>query len=97
MTPPFDIDAACAGCFLNERTGGVCPVVLDAYDLEELRLAVRADAGSITTLVDLVRHDAKAMAGSKPTLALMPGAPKSIVNESNEKEVEYAPARSVRK
>jgi hypothetical protein len=96
MTPPLDIDAACAGCFLNERTGGVCPIVVDAYDLEVLRLAVQAEAGVITTLADLIQLEAPA--GLTPTLALMPGTDtNTVINESKEKEVEYVPAGSVRK
>jgi hypothetical protein len=85
---------ACPSCALFQATGGRCPPARDAYDLEGLRMAVQAEAGVIRTLADLIQLER--VPGAKPTLALMPGAPKTIVNESKEKEVEYAPAGSVR-
>jgi hypothetical protein len=90
MTPPFDIEAACAGCFLNERTGGVCPMAIDAYHLEVLRTAVVEEAPTTTSFAELARQDAQALASRRQTLALPQGAQDTTINQS--KEVEYVQA-----
>jgi hypothetical protein len=66
MSPPPTIEAACAGCFLNERTGGVCPAArnLEAErqakrQAKELHAAVLRDAGTIPSLPELVRLEAR--------------------------------------
>jgi hypothetical protein len=62
MSPSPSIEAACLGCFLHERTGGVCPAARDLEAerrAEELRVAVRQDARTILSLSDLVCRDAE--------------------------------------
>ncbi len=88
MSPSFDIDAACAGCFLNEITGGVCPAARSIEALEVLRTAVQVEAGSVMSFADLIRHDAEALVRTKAVLALMPGATATAMFPDIEKEVE---------
>lgn len=83
-----DVEAACAGCFLNEITGGVCPAARSIETLKELRTAVQADAGSVMSFADLIRHDAEALVRTKAVLALMPGATATAMFPNTEKEVE---------
>lgn len=88
---------ACPSCFLFQSTGDRCPPARDAYyayELAVLRMAIRAETGIKTGLADLIQLESAAKA--RRTLALMPGAPQRIVNQSKEKEVEYVPAGSVR-
>jgi len=85
MTPLIDIDAACAGCFLNERTGGVCPMAREAYGLESMRAALRNDPKGAPVLVELVRRDAVAKAMA-PGRALLPATNQTVSLEP-EKEV----------
>jgi hypothetical protein len=92
VSPPPDIDV-CPTCFLFQARGGRrCPPAQISYDLEVMRAAVRADASSVTTFADLVRQDAGTVC-TKPTFALMPGAPETLANDT-EKEVSYVDAPS---
>ncbi len=69
MTPPLDAEAACAGCFLRERTGGRCPVARDVYGLESpgeaerraeaIRAAIQEEAKSGLDLSALIQRDAE--------------------------------------
>ena len=91
MTPPPDT-SVCPSCVLFQARGTTCPPVRPAYELERLRMAVQADAGSVMSFADLVQHDAEALAGTKPVLALMPGATSTEMFPNAEKEVEVVQA-----
>lgn len=91
----IDIEAACAGCFLNERTGGVCPMAIDIYRLEVLHATVIAEVLTATPFVELVRREVAPAVETSQTLALPPGATDRIFND-HEREVDYVQARSER-
>lgn len=67
MSRPLDIESACNGCCLYERTGGVCPAARDPdYDpaavarrVERISQAIKDDAQHVVGLRELVRLDAR--------------------------------------
>jgi hypothetical protein len=60
-------DDVCGGCFLHERTGGVCPAARDPdYDpaavarrVERIRQAITDEAQHVVSLRELMRGDAE--------------------------------------
>jgi hypothetical protein len=108
MTPPLDFDAACSGCFLHERTGGVCPMARDGgfAAVEALRQAavlrtlVLAEAPDVPSLIELVRLDAAALpSGAQRTpspLALPAATAQPIHTDSRKEATRVALSRSPR-
>ncbi len=101
ITPLPDLNA-CPSCFLFQARGGTtCPPMRPAYDLERerrLQAALRVDASAgRPTFADLVRRDAGAVVGTKPVLALMPGATTEVFPNMKEAHlVQQKHARSSR-
>jgi hypothetical protein len=100
--PPISTEQ-CDGCFLFERRG-ICPMARrDAYGLqntaeaqrraERFRQAIAQDAGTVPSLLELVRQDAGRLPASV-RLGLC-SAPIADPAEESEKEVVHViPARS---
>jgi hypothetical protein len=99
MTPPPDV-AACSGCFLYERTGGVCPMVhgdgLAAAEAGRqaavLRALVLAEAPDVPSLTELVRLDAARSVGALrvPSRLALPAATAQRIPDDSRKEVTRA-------
>jgi hypothetical protein len=98
MSPPLDVEIACSGCFLRERTGGTCPMVRDAYDPEAaetrrravaLHHAIVRDAKTEIGLRELVQRDGLPAARPSIPLSLSAAANEPVSNDSR-KEPSHA-------
>lgn len=98
----------CEGCFLYERSGGVCPPARETYGVEDaaaaerLRAAVRQDAESAESLAVLAGSDAErgaAVGALSPSELLgLPAAPAadSVANHTRKEMHHVVVSRSPR-
>jgi hypothetical protein len=106
MTPPFDFNATCTGCFLYERRG-VCPMARDAYGPESpesqrqaelLRVAIRSELpDGAPNLIQLIQQEVQRRTQERlPTAPrLLPAAPaQSIPNNPQKEPINGSHARS---
>jgi hypothetical protein len=86
MSPSPFLD--CEGCFLRERTGGVCPMAREMvrarspqaqHRAEALHAAILQDAGTMPSFTELVRRDAVSHTGAlSAAVRLLLAAPVAV-------------------
>jgi hypothetical protein len=105
MSPVASVEAACAGCFLLEQTGGRCPMAQDASDLDRaearrraelLRVAVLAGVPDAPALIELVRREAQQGGQAVAQRALPPAPTQSIPDDSRKEAIHVPASRPVR-
>jgi hypothetical protein len=110
MSPPYNQDHACRGCFLaGQREGRVCPAARDAYGLPDveaqrhaaaLHAAILADAGRVPGFAELVRRDAVSHTGALAasiSLGLLAPSSDPLFPDSRKEAIRVAlPARTQR-
>ena len=105
---PISTEQACDGCFLYERRG-VCPMARNAYGFpntaeaqrrtEALRAAILQDAGTILSLGELVRLEARqypAGLAAAFRLGLLAALPADPVPDSRKEIPHVAVPRALR-
>jgi hypothetical protein len=86
--------ADCDGCFLRERTGGVCPMARGSSpetqrQAERLHALMLLSTGTVPLLSELVRADAVRQAGVLPatTQAALPSRAVVLLPTGSRKEI----------
>lgn len=103
---PADPFEDCRGCFLRERTGGVCPMVRQGppdrtHAAERLYALLLQEAGAVPSFGELVVSDATSQTGELPaSMRLLPAVsvaysvhPDSREEVSNAEAIRVAAAR----
>jgi hypothetical protein len=86
--------ADCDGCFLRERTGGVCPMARGSSpetqrQAERLHALMLLNAGTVPSFSELVRADAVRQTGVLPatTQAALPARSVVLLPDGSRKEM----------